>query len=572
MFFNDTTHMSSSATLPSGDFVLGGGAGNTPTATFSVVPPANGGCGVANPTAHTVPIAEGASNCAYASPSTAGFIYTSNGTGADPTFQANPSLINPMNAIGQMIGGGASGIPVLIAVGLTGQTVVAINGATPAFASTGLPSGNGGSAVATTPYTVLCDSATATRDRSSLLTFKSGASVVSVPDPTTSGCGNNFVFAILNDGAGTVTFNRATTAVFNISNGTTNSDLQTSFTMGSGQYATFNSPDNANWTVRIMAPAGVTSIATTSPISGGTFITTGTISCPTCAIGPGASVTSGDVASFNGTGGLILQDSNVVAANVVTAASTYSGNLVTGTNAARTTSDSGIVPATVVTCSAAGTSGDLIQFAGNNRTCSDTSIATANVVTAASNFTSGQAVQAGGANKTLVSATGHGVVLPLACSDTSSSATTYTCATTPTFVPAAGDAVMFYAINQNNSGASTLSVNSAGNKPIKKWQNSTALASGDLQASAVVVMTYDGTNWELGTQGNAPAGSGTVSSCATTGGVAYYATGGTTTVGCLASVIESANNVAVGVAGSSAGSFTLFNNTSGQINLIAPAG
>src|SRR5208337_2745207 len=162
MFFNDTTHMSSSATLPSGDFVLGGGAGNTPTATFSVVPPANGGCGVANPTAHTVPIAEGASNCAYASPSTAGFIYTSNGTGADPTFQANPSLINPMNAIGQMIGGGASGTPVLIAAGLTGQTVVAINGATPAFASTGLPSGNGGSAVTTTPYPVLCDSATAT--------------------------------------------------------------------------------------------------------------------------------------------------------------------------------------------------------------------------------------------------------------------------------------------------------------------------------------------------------------------------------------------------------------------------
>src|SRR5208337_362015 len=38
-YFSNSTTMSSSAVFPSGDFVLGGGAGNAPTATFSVVPP-----------------------------------------------------------------------------------------------------------------------------------------------------------------------------------------------------------------------------------------------------------------------------------------------------------------------------------------------------------------------------------------------------------------------------------------------------------------------------------------------------------------------------------------------------
>lgn len=44
-YFSSTTALSSSALLPSGDFVLGGGAGSAPTASFSVVPTANGGTG-----------------------------------------------------------------------------------------------------------------------------------------------------------------------------------------------------------------------------------------------------------------------------------------------------------------------------------------------------------------------------------------------------------------------------------------------------------------------------------------------------------------------------------------------
>ena len=43
--FTSTSAWASSSLLPSGDFVLGGGAGVCPTATFSVVPVANGGTG-----------------------------------------------------------------------------------------------------------------------------------------------------------------------------------------------------------------------------------------------------------------------------------------------------------------------------------------------------------------------------------------------------------------------------------------------------------------------------------------------------------------------------------------------
>ena len=61
-YFSSTTALTSSALLPSGDFVLGGGAGAAPAATFSIVPPVNGGTGVASPTAHSFLVGEGASS------------------------------------------------------------------------------------------------------------------------------------------------------------------------------------------------------------------------------------------------------------------------------------------------------------------------------------------------------------------------------------------------------------------------------------------------------------------------------------------------------------------------------
>lgn len=53
-YFSSTTVMTSSALLPTGDFILGGGVGGAPTATFSVVPIVNGGSGAATWVADSV--------------------------------------------------------------------------------------------------------------------------------------------------------------------------------------------------------------------------------------------------------------------------------------------------------------------------------------------------------------------------------------------------------------------------------------------------------------------------------------------------------------------------------------
>lgn len=51
-YFSSTSTWASSALLPTGDFVLGGGSGGAPTATFSVVPVANGGTAASTFAAH----------------------------------------------------------------------------------------------------------------------------------------------------------------------------------------------------------------------------------------------------------------------------------------------------------------------------------------------------------------------------------------------------------------------------------------------------------------------------------------------------------------------------------------
>jgi hypothetical protein len=81
---------------------------------------------------------------------------------------------------------------------------------------------------------------------------------------------------------------------------------------------------------------------------------------------------------------------------------------------------------------------------------------------------------------------------------------------------AAGDAPTSYIagltlvikITNANSSASTLNVNSLGVKNITK-NGATALAGGELQASSVVVLVYDGTQFQLITSVASPGGSNT---------------------------------------------------------------
>lgn len=96
--------------------------------------------------------------------------------------------------------------------------------------------------------------------------------------------------------------------------------------------------------------------------------------------------------------------------------------------------------------------------------------------------------------------------IPFVCSDTSGSATAQSCSTTPSFTLTTGYCFAYNTTTQN-SGALTINPNSAGAKTVQKWLG-TALASADMPANKTVVLCYDGTNLQLMTIGNAPAGGG----------------------------------------------------------------
>lgn len=145
-------------------------------------------------------------------------------------------------------GGGTFGAA---ANGKTGQSLVATNGAPPGFQSPGLADGNSGAAVTTTPYTIQCDSGTALIDRAHVLRFQSGASAITVPQSSASGCTGNYVVTVIDENAGALTFSRTGSDTFNVSNGYTTTTAATSFTLASGQYATLSNVSSTVWAVRI---------------------------------------------------------------------------------------------------------------------------------------------------------------------------------------------------------------------------------------------------------------------------------------------------------------------------------
>jgi len=113
-------------------------AGNAATAVWTavsdkagIISPANGGTGVASPTAHTLPVAEGSSNFNFLGPLVNGqFLIGS--TGADPVpanLTAGPGISIANSAGGVTISGTASGIGWTDVTG-TSQAMVADNGYT----------------------------------------------------------------------------------------------------------------------------------------------------------------------------------------------------------------------------------------------------------------------------------------------------------------------------------------------------------------------------------------------------------------------------------------------------------
>lgn len=117
--------------------------------------------------------------------------------------------------------------------------------------------------------TILADSSTAIRDRGLVVVACNGSTLTeTIPDAGGSGLGGNFVFALdVSDSivsgtpctaSTTVTVNNTSASKFYIVNGLTTQTAQTSFTLTTGQWALINSPDNANWLVRISVPANLT--------------------------------------------------------------------------------------------------------------------------------------------------------------------------------------------------------------------------------------------------------------------------------------------------------------------------
>ena len=148
-----------------------------------------------------------------------------------------------------------------VANGLTGQEYVSVNGAAPSWKSPGLDEGNGGADV-TTNYTVQCDSSTSVLDRGHVLRLNSASTfTTTVPDPTTSGCGNNFYFGVDNAGSAAQTITHTSTANFYLLNGGSAPTAVTSFTVNPGESIRLYSLDNANYQV---VPGGL-------PVTGGTL-------------------------------------------------------------------------------------------------------------------------------------------------------------------------------------------------------------------------------------------------------------------------------------------------------------
>jgi hypothetical protein len=105
-----------------------------------------------------------------------------------------------------------------------------------------------------------------------------------------------------------------------------------------------------------------------------------------------------------------------------------------------------------------------------------------------------------------------------------------------------------FSANTANTGAATVNFNTLGAKTIKKAAGgiTTDLADNDIRAGQWVHLLYDGTNMQmLSTLGNAPVGSGTVTS------VAQTFTGGLVSVG--GSPVTASGTLALTVAGTSGG-------------------
>lgn len=137
------------------------------------------------------------------------------------------------------------------------------------------------SPVTSSSYTIACDSTSGVVDRGTILRFQSGASAVTIPQSSATGC-SGVVVTLIDESAGSVTFSRSGSDTINVYTGAAVSTGQTGFSLSNGQYATLNSNGSSGvWELRvspgtngILSPFGNgSSTVYATRVSGGNFST-----------------------------------------------------------------------------------------------------------------------------------------------------------------------------------------------------------------------------------------------------------------------------------------------------------
>ena len=101
--------------------------------------------------------------------------------------------------------------------------------------------------------------------------------------------------------------------------------------------------------------------------------------------------------------------------------------------------------------------------------------------------------------------------MPQFCSDTSGSGTAQSCTVANTFVPQTGNTIVYSTTTTNSGTGLTINVNSLGAKSVAIPGSSgwtTTLTANIIPANKPLILSYDGTNWNVQQTGTAVGGGG----------------------------------------------------------------
>lgn len=232
-----------------------------------------------------------------------------------------------------------------------------------------------------------------------------------------------------------------------------------------------------------------TTITSSKPMAGaGAGVTTGPVS----------GTTADDLATMNGTDGRI-KDSGVLSTNLV--------NIVTPTSPIVASITGHTLSVSCPTC---GTSSGGTNVSQNS-----------------------------GSTETNLPVTGF---MPQFCSDTSGSGTAQSCTVANTFVPQTGNTIVYTTTTTNSGTGLTINVNSLGAKSVavpgaSGW--TTTLTASAIPANKPLILSYDGTNWNVQQTGTTSAAAASAPYVADWVGVVNVA-------GSVASITSAARTINVG--------------------------